>query len=80
MWTPSMGREDGWDKTSNAGRIITQGIKETKQRNRVMNQEDKRQAEEKRKDMNNAKGCAGLISFGIGCYAIYLFIHAMGWI
>lgn len=47
-----------------------------------MNQEeeDKRQAEEKRKDMNNAKGCAGLISFGIAVYAIYLFLHAMGWV
>jgi hypothetical protein len=80
MWTPFMGREDGWDKTSNAGRPIIQGIKETKQRNRIMTEEDKRQAEEKRKDMNNAKGCMGLISFGMGCYAIYLFIHSMGWI
>jgi len=75
MWTPSMGREEGWDKTSNAGRVMTQGIKETKQRNRIMNQE-----EEEKKAQTGARGCMGLISFGIGCYAIYLFIHAMGWI
>ena len=67
---------------NNAGRTIIQGIKEPKRKTNkiIMTEEDKRQAEEKRKDMNNAKGCAGLISFGIGCYAIYLFIHAMGWI
>ncbi len=47
---------------------------------RFTNKKIMTEEEEKRKDMNNAKGCAGIISFGIGCYAIYLFIHAMGWI
>lgn len=36
--------------------------------------------EEKQENKNSAKGCLGLISLGITAYAIYLFLHAMGWI